>query len=101
MNFILIPLGPELTAYTIDIWAGDPDCPDAYPIDRKLWADASEPVICVSDRYTPTADRFSGVKQFLEMCDACFGLRPTLVYRQGLRVPGWYEDGHLVLIAAE
>lgn len=50
-------------------------------------------VICYSDRYTPTADEFASVDEFLTMCRAVFGEAPTLT----LRADGWHDDGGRVL----
>lgn len=50
-------------------------------------------VICYSDRYTPTADEFASVDEFLVMCRKVFGEAPKLT----LRADGWHDDQGLVL----
>lgn len=53
----------------------------------------NDTVICYSDRYTPTADEFASVDEFLTMCRTAFGEAPKLT----LRADGWHDDQGLVL----
>ena len=40
-------------------------------------------LICTNDRYCETPNLFASVAEFLSMCAACFGERPTLTRRIG------------------
>ncbi len=55
---------------------------------------ATDAVICYSDRYTPTADEFASVDEFFAMCRSVFGEAPALT----LRADGWHDDQGLVLV---
>jgi len=35
--------------------------------------------ICTNDAYCPTADEFSSVEEFIDMCRDCFGSAPSLL----------------------
>jgi hypothetical protein len=37
------------------------------------------PVVCTSDLYTPCAESYDTVEDFLAMCLACFGDSPSLL----------------------
>ena len=59
--------------------------------------------ICHNDRYCPDADVFDSVEEFLDMCEECFGERPSLIVKFNGGNPVWIdeESGAMVLWETE